>query len=190
MNANKVVYRQMGHEDIDLALVSFRNQGWDKPRKTLESYFAEQEQGKRKVVVAEYDGELAGYVTLLPSARDGAFKKKRTPEVCDFIVFEKFQRHGIGTELMNHIEAEAAKLSDTVCLGVGMHRGYGAAQRLYIKRGYVPDGSGVWYGHYPAQQYGTVENDDALVLYMSKKLVRFHNESEYMKGAMIRRDEK
>jgi inorganic pyrophosphatase len=72
---------------------------------------------------------------------------------------------------MNHIEAEAAELSNTVCLGVGLRSGYGATQRLYIKRGYIPDGSGVWYGRSPAQQYGTVENGDALVLYMSKKLV-------------------
>lgn len=30
----------------------------------------------------------------------------------------------------------AAETSDTVCLGVGLHSGYGAAQRMY-----VPDGS-------------------------------------------------
>jgi len=165
-----IVYRQMVREDIDLALAGFGNQNWDKPRKVLETYFNEQEQGKRKVIVAESDGEIAGYVTLLPSARGGTFKKKGTPEVCDFIVFQKFQRQGIGTELMNHIETEAAKLSDTVCLGVGMHSGYGAAQRLYIKRGYVPDGSGIWYERSQAQQYGTIENNDALVLYMSKEL--------------------
>lgn len=41
--------------------------------------------------------------------------------------------------------AQAAETSDTVCLGVGLHSGYGAAQRMYVLRGYVPDGSGVWY---------------------------------------------
>ncbi len=43
------------------------------------------------------------------------------------------------------MEALAAETSDTVCLGVGLHSGYGAAQRMYVLRGYVPDGSGVWY---------------------------------------------
>ncbi|WP_417419328.1 hypothetical protein [Hominenteromicrobium sp.] len=43
------------------------------------------------------------------------------------------------------VEALAAETSDTVCLGVGLHSGYGAAQRMYVLRGYVPDGSGVWY---------------------------------------------
>jgi len=71
---------------------------------------------------------------------------------------------------MDHIEAEAAKISDSVCLGVGLHSGYGTAQRLYIKRGYIPDGSGVWYGRSPARQYEMVENGDSLILYVSKKL--------------------
>jgi len=29
----------------------------------------------------------------------------------------------------------AAETSDTVCLGVGLHSGYGAAQRMYVLRG-------------------------------------------------------
>lgn len=35
--------------------------------------------------------------------------------------------------------------SKIVCIGVGLHAGYGSAQRMYVKRGYIPDGSGVWY---------------------------------------------
>ena len=36
-------------------------------------------------------------------------------------------------------------VADVVSLAVGLHTGYGQAQRLYIKRGYIPDGTGVWY---------------------------------------------
>ncbi len=43
-------------------------------------------------------------------------------------------------------EEIASQYSDTVYLGVGVHNGYGSAQRMYIKRGYIPDGTGVWYG--------------------------------------------
>ena len=35
---------------------------------------------------------------------------------------------------------------------------------------YVPDGSGVWYRDRIAQPYGEVNNDDGLLLYMSKDL--------------------
>ena len=48
---------------------------------------------------------------------------------------------GVGSALMDAVEALAAVTSDTVCLGVGLHSGYGAAQRMYVLRGYVPDGS-------------------------------------------------
>ena len=48
------------------------------------------------------------------------------------------------------------------------HSGYGAAQRLYSKRGYLPDGSGVWYRDAPMEPYGPCAADDDLVLYLWK----------------------
>ena len=45
---------------------------------------------------------------------------------------------------MDAAEPVAARYADTVYLGVALHSGYGAAQRMYIHRGYVLDGSGVW----------------------------------------------
>ena len=51
-----------------------------------------------------------------------------------------------------------------------MHSGYGAAQRLYVNRGYNFDGSGVWYQGKQLGQYEPCVNDDDLLLFMSKKL--------------------
>jgi hypothetical protein len=47
---------------------------------------------------------------------------------------------------------------------------YGAAQRMYVLRGYVPDGRGLHYrGHYP--QYGEkMTVDDSMALYFTKEL--------------------
>ena len=67
------------------------------------------------------------------------------PEIVDFGVLEKYRRNGIGSRMMEIAEKTAAKYADAVYLGVGLHNGYGSAQRMYIKRGYIPDGSGVWY---------------------------------------------
>ena len=67
-------------------------------------------------------------------------------------------------------EAVAARYADAVYLGVGLHSGYGSAQRMYVKRGYVPDGSGVWYRDTACAPYAPCINDDELVLYLSKKL--------------------
>ena len=41
-------------------------------------------------------------------------------------------------------QSDAQIITDVIYLGVGLHSGYGSAQRMYVKRGYIPDGSGVW----------------------------------------------
>ena len=72
---------------------------------------------------------------------------------------------------MDAAEGIAARYADTVCLGVGLHSGYGSAQRMYAQRGYIPDGSGVWYRDKPCIQYETVCTvDDDLILWLSKEL--------------------
>jgi hypothetical protein len=58
------------------------------------------------------------------------------------------------------VEAEAAKRSTQVGLGVGLYADYGAAQRLYVRRGYVPDGRGIMYGNEPVEPGATVRIDD------------------------------
>jgi hypothetical protein len=65
----------------------------------------------------------------------------------------------------------AFSFADKVYLGVGMHSGYGAAQRLYVKRGYVPDGSGVWYDDKICEPYSDCKNNDGLILYLIKEKV-------------------
>ena len=167
---DNVIYRAMVHEDIERILAKYPGYVGSGPRKHVESIFNEQERGLRTVVIAECGDEIVGYITLLPSAKNGPFKNQDIPAIRDLIVYEEFQEQGIGTELMNRMEALAAETSDMVCLGVGLHGISGAAQRLFVKRGYVPDGSGVWYGRSPARAGVTIEEVGGLTLYMSKKL--------------------
>ncbi len=165
--AAKLCIRPICQNDIHILAASFLAQGWDNREETLWHYYADQEAGTRYVYVAEKNGQPVGYVTLLPLAKDGPFAGKY-PEISDFNVLIACQRQGIGSALLDAAEAQAAKLSDVVTLGVGLYSGYGAAQRMYPKWGYVPDGSGVWYQGRPAEVYGTVRNDDDLILYFSK----------------------
>ena len=71
---------------------------------------------------------------------------------------------------MDITEQLAKDMSDSVSLAVGLHSGYGSAQRMYVKRGYIPDGSGVWYKGVQLEQYAACENNDDLILYLSKKI--------------------
>ena len=167
MKGNAII-RKMFESDIQHLSQGFINQGWPGREEILARYFLEQECGEREVLVAEVEGALAGYITILPCAKQGPFAEIH-PELSDFNVFEPFQNQGIGNLLMGEAENQVKLFSDKVTLGVGLHSGYGPAQRLYIKRGYIPDGSGVWYRNQPLEMNDTIQNNDDLVLYLSKK---------------------
>jgi hypothetical protein len=70
----------------------------------------------------------------------------------------------------NVAENLARDKNDYVSLSVGLHNGYASAQRMYVKRGYIPDGTGVWYNRNQLEPYTKCENDDDLTLYFLKSL--------------------
>ena len=170
MNIN---VRDMQESDIAALAEEFGiKQGWqDKNAEHFTRYFTEHSSGKRHVLVAELSGNAAGYVTLLPNDTHGPFANKHIPTVCDFNVLIECRGQGVGSALMDAVENLARQTSDVICLGVGLYTSYGAAQRMYVKRGYIPDGSGVWYRNQNLQPYEQCCNDDDLILYMSKQLV-------------------
>ena len=161
--------RKMQTSDVKELSQGFINQGWPGREEILARYFLEQECGEREVLVAEVGGALAGYITILPCAKQGPFAEIY-PELSDFNVFEPFQNQGIGNLLMEEAEKRVKLISDKVTLGVGLHSGYGPAQRLYIKRGYIPDGTGVWYQNHQPAMNAVCEDIGELVLYLSKNL--------------------
>ena len=161
--------RKMQESDIQELSRGFISQGWPSREEILTRYFKEQESGEREVLVAEVEGALAGYITILSCAKQGPFAEIY-PELSDFNVFEPFQNQGIGKLLLEEAEKRVRLISDKVTLGVGLHSGYGPAQRLYIKRGYIPDGTGVWYQNHQPAMNAVCEDIGELVLYLSKNL--------------------
>ena len=161
--------RKMQESDIKDLSRGFISQGWPSREEILTRYFKEQESGEREVLVAEVEGAVAGYITILPCAKQGPFAGM-APELSDFNVFEPFQNQGIGNLLLEEAEKRVRLISDKVTLGVGLHSGYGPAQRLYIKRGYIPDGTGVWYQNHQPAMNAVCEDIGELVLYLSKYL--------------------
>ena len=161
--------RKMQESDIKELSRGFISQDWPSREGILTRYFKEQESGEREVLVAEVEGALAGYISILPCAKQGPFAEIY-PELSDFNVFEPFQNQGIGNLLLEEAEKRVRLISDKVTLGVGLHSGYGPAQRLYIKRGYIPDGTGVWYQNHQPAMNAVCEDIGELVLYLSKNL--------------------
>ena len=160
--------RNMIKSDIESLSHGFMNQGWPGREEILARCFLEQESGEREVLVAECEGIVAGYITIMPYAKQGPFTETY-PELSDFNVFEPYQNKGIGNQLLEEAEKRVKFVSSKVTLGVGLHLGYGPAQRLYIRRGYIPDGTGVWYRNQPLEMNATSQNNDDLVLYLVKE---------------------
>lgn len=167
---NKLIVRSMKETDIEKLKIEYQVQGWPKDIEILKGYYRDQQENKKYIIVGELNKKVAGYVTLLKETKNGPFANKNIPELVDFIVFEKYQKHGLGNKILDVAENIASELSDTITLSVGLHYGYGSAHRVYIKRGYIPDGSGVWYKNKQLEQYSDTKNDDELVLFLSKNV--------------------
>lgn len=166
----KPVIRLLESDDIPDIAKAFQDLGWDKPASQYERYLMEQSLDVRTVYVAFINGEFAGYLTICWTSYYAPFRQANIPEIVDFNVLPKFRRQKIGTYLMDKAESEIAKVSPTGGIGVGIDPDYGPAQRLYVLRGYIPDGRGVYYrGHHI--QYGEeITVDDSLALYLTKEL--------------------
>ncbi len=162
--------RNLEKDDIEEIVREECAQGWQASDAKYLMRIKNQEEEKCISFVAEYKGSVAGYVNLYFCAKTGPFAFAAYPEIVDFGVLEKYRRQGIGTRLMDVAEEIGFQSSYVVCIGVGLHSGYGSAQRMYVKRGYVPDGSGVWYRDKVCEPYEKCCNDDDLVLYLSKNI--------------------
>ncbi|MFL5538256.1 MAG: GNAT family N-acetyltransferase [Longimicrobiaceae bacterium] len=160
--------RRLAARDVDAIASAF--EAWPKPREQFERYLAEQEAGRREILVAWRETRACGYVTLVWEPDHPPFRESGIPEIQDFNVLPAFRREGIGSRLLDAAERLAASRSTVVGIGVGLYADYGAAQRLYVRRGYVPDGRGISHRGRTVLGGETVVADDDLVLRLTKRL--------------------
>lgn len=167
--STKLSIRAMTPNDVKEIVRSFEKLGWDKPPALFQGYLADANRGERFVWVASYNNQFAGYVTLYLKSAYIPFQVKQIPEINDLNVLPEFRNKGIGSALLVKAENQAKALGTNVGIGVGLYPDYGAAQRLYVKRGYLPDGKGVTYQHQdvvPGKEYCL---DDDLNLWFIKE---------------------
>lgn len=166
-----LLIRDLAPEDGPVFTAEEQAQGWHTALSKFKTRLRDRAEGRAVALVALWKGSCAGYINVYLGNQWGPFGGQGLPEIVDFCVLQKFQRKGIGGKLLDAAEAVAARYADTVYLSVGLHNGFGAAQRIYIKRSYIPDGSGIWYRDKPCVPYeDAYPIDDELVLYLSKKL--------------------
>jgi GNAT superfamily N-acetyltransferase len=167
-------FRSLIGADISLIADAIAALKWNKPVSNPESiynqYLKEQTENKRCVWTAWIGDSFVGYVTLKWFSDYQPFATCNIPEINDLNVLPKFRQQGIGSKLLDLAETEANKRSSCVGLGVGLYADYGEAQKLYIKRGYIPDGRGLTYKNKSVLPGETVQVDDDLTLWLVKKV--------------------
>lgn len=92
-----------------------------------------------RVLVADVDGEVAGYATILPKVKSEQIEDGDLEYglISDLVVTEKFRRLGLGRKLL-----EAAELYAQACgvrhLRIGVLAGNRVAEDLYTAAGFSP----------------------------------------------------
>jgi GNAT superfamily N-acetyltransferase len=168
--AQNLKIRLLNDHDPAVIAAAFAQMGWNKPEAQYRLYLSEQAAGTRICFVAIVDERFAGYVTVNWRPSYPGFSELKIPELQDLNILQQFRRQGIASHLLDRAEAEASRISSVVGIGVGLHPGYNAAQRLYGRRGYIPDGRGVTYRDRYIDEGSQVVLDDDLVLHFTKRL--------------------
>jgi GNAT superfamily N-acetyltransferase len=137
----------------------------------FETCFSEQKEKKRNILVAEENGKLLGYGQLIWLPLYAPFRRLEIPEIQDMNVVPQARRQGIGAKIIDAFEEMARQAGKTdIGIAVGLYADYGPAQRLYVRKGYIPDGAGVCYDDVPVRQAELRPVDDMLTLKFIKNI--------------------
>lgn len=116
--------RELHFADAETIAEAFAAIGWNKPAAQYRQYYQQQEEKEIVVLVAEWQGEFAGYVNLRWQSGYDGFQAENIPEIQDLNVLPQYRRQGIASQLLEQAETIAATRSDRVGIAVGLHPGY------------------------------------------------------------------
>ncbi len=160
-------------EDLQKVIETF-NFPWTSPEVNMEKwrrYYAEQKADIRLVCIAKYQDQFIGYGSLVKNSEYPGFRNNSIPEIHDVWILEEYRGNGFGKKLIKHLEELAREENYAkIGLGVGLYKDYGAAQKLYVSMGYLPDGMGVTYKYQAVIPGNLYSVDDDLVLWLKKEL--------------------
>jgi GNAT superfamily N-acetyltransferase len=156
--------------DVEPIVSAFLAADWPRRRELYERYLAEQDADERVVLVAMAGAEVCGYGTVCWEPDYPPFRIAGIPEIQDLNVLPRFRRRGIATRLMDEAERRIAERGTVAGIGVGLYDDYGPAQRMYVLRGYAPDGRGIVHRNLPVRGGESVVADDDLVLHLTRTL--------------------
>lgn len=127
--------------------------------------------GEIILLIAEKDGESAGYGLLNWRPKYRIYQHLDIPEIQDLNVIPPFRRQGVARAMIAACESIGREnRKKQMGISFGLSKEYGPAQRLYIEMGYLPDGFGVTYDR-ELVSFGQMRPvDDDLCLMLVKDL--------------------
>ena len=173
MDAPDTVVRGVGAGNTGLALRFLVDWVVSGDEGEARAYLAGHTEPEGVSLIGTHGADVAGYVAIVWESNYQGFRSQGIPLVHQIIVAEPFRRRGVATALMDAAE-QLARDRGVVTLGitVGLFDDYGPAQRLYARRGYVPDGRGACQDQRPLSEGARVTMDHDLIMWLTKDLAR------------------
>ncbi|MCB0011959.1 MAG: GNAT family N-acetyltransferase [Anaerolineales bacterium] len=163
--------RDVRAADVTLIDAAIKSMGWQRPEGHFGTVFAQAERGEICfLIVTTAAGDYAGHGKLVWSPGHPYFQTHAIPEIQDLVALSTYRRQGVASLLVENLEALAAERGDQIGIGFALYGDYGPAQRMYVRRGYVPVGISVSYQDRLVQPGETVPVDDDLVFVLVKSL--------------------
>ena len=170
MNQQKLQINLLDEKEIHSNIDLFAEHVYVGDVEQATEHFDEGLNGQSNTFVAYVENSFAGYITIRWEPHNEYFREQNIPFIHHLEVKPNYQGQGIASQLMDAAEALIKTRANYAGICVGLFGAYGAAQRLYIKRGYVPDGRGLCQGHRPVQEGETLIIDHDLVFWLVKTL--------------------
>lgn len=166
----KIHIERIAPTDLAQVVQLFIQQVYPGDPEGAHQHFSDHSEGKADTFLAWVESSLAGYLTIRWQSNNPQFRQQNIPLIHHLGVFPQFQRQGIASHLMDAAEQLIATRATQAGITVGLFEAYGPAQRLYARRGYIPDGQGVCQGQRPLKQGEIVTLDHDLILWLTKDL--------------------
>jgi GNAT superfamily N-acetyltransferase len=134
-------------------------------------YLAEHTEPDGASLIASSGSGVIGYAAIVWESNYAGFRSRGIPLVHQLAVAGPFRRRGVATLLMDAAEQLARDRGiATLGITVGLFDDYGPAQRLYGRRGYIPDGRGACQGQQPLRKGTRVSMDHDLLIWLTEDL--------------------
>ena len=160
--------RQATEDDIDALYALYQKIGHKD-----DGYFESCLEKDCLILIAAQDNQDIAFGILNFEPKYSLYKKLGIPEIQDLNVIPEARQQGCATALIEAFENIACDQgAEQIGISVGLNKDYGPAQRLYMKLGYIADGTGASYNRKPLDLTRPYPVDDDLCLMLVKNIVR------------------